>query len=606
MKLFIKRGGKLKDIKDLIESLRGEYGEVEAFKYCDLVFNSDQRVAIKTKQACARFIRDLVRDDIRYTYNKKESKKIGMLLTTLIDYETRKPFTPALFQYFIFQQMAWEDSEGLGRYRDFYISLARKQGKSLLVAYILIYQFLLGKYPEYNRQLYITSNTEDQAINMFDMIKDILRDLMKKDTKLGKVIKITKDEILDESTGSVIRTFANNPNSMDSYKPLVAVLDEYALMKNGERIYGALQTGMGMNKYGMMVMVSTVSDNLNSAMYKDYLYITDLLDGKVKDDEYFAFVAELEDESEIEDERNWVKANPLLLEEGFKERAYRNLKRTVDKARNSNKKAMDIITYKNFNIWGKSTSTRYLDYWGWEGASLDYYRKYRKKVRIGVDLSERSDLTSVSFVFADDEFIYIDTHSFVADMTPEGSKKHSALEVKSGTDQFDYIKASEEGHVTISEGLISYREVWEYIEDYIRDYELEVEGIYYDRYNINAFVKSYLYDGIGDNLLSYLVEVPQNFMNLSEPIKEFRSNLQEGRLKHSNNSVMNYCVKNATLREYQGQYLIEKPASDLKIDALAATINAFKPLVGHQFEEIVDQTSIEGFLDDLRSGNFSF
>ncbi len=50
-----------------------------------------------------------------------------------------------------------------------YISMARKQGKSLIVSGMSVNELLFGQYPKFNRQIYVASSTYKQAQTIFKM-----------------------------------------------------------------------------------------------------------------------------------------------------------------------------------------------------------------------------------------------------------------------------------------------------------------------------------------------------------------------------------------------------------------------------------------------------
>nr|WGD65942.1 terminase large subunit [Bacillus subtilis] len=55
---------------------------------------------------------------------------------------------------------AWRNKEtGFRRFTKAYISMARKGGKSVLVAGLSLYELIYGEAPKFDRQIYATANS---------------------------------------------------------------------------------------------------------------------------------------------------------------------------------------------------------------------------------------------------------------------------------------------------------------------------------------------------------------------------------------------------------------------------------------------------------------
>lgn len=598
-------------VEELLDELRGKYGETSSFKYCEEVFLGEARASIKTKQGCKRFLRDLKlseEGESNYYFDVKEANSLEGMGRLLVDPTTRKPFTPALFQLYILQQLAWyRKVDKARRYRKMYISLGRKQGKSLIVAFMIVYEFLFGKVPEYEREIVLTSRSEDQAKKIFTQIKTILSVLVSNTESLKGRLKLGTQVIYDEKSGSTITYYSSNPDNIDSTNPVMGVVDEYAEAKNGKEMYERIQSGMTYQKNGLMIAVSTVSGNLNSPMFEDYKYVEKVLNDDIDSDREFIYIAELDSDEEWRDKDNWSKSAPLLLEEGFREHAMDTIMEDIKKA--EEKGDMTTLMTKTFNRWGKSNENRYLNYNQWEDSVKEEDVDIRgKKVHVGLDLSERNDLTSLGFVIEAGDHLYVDGHSFVANtgytkgktMAEKRLNAEQEIKKKGNRDEFDYLKAEELGHVTISKGTIDYKEVIGYIEKYVEENELELVGVYYDPWGMTKFITDMRVMGVEFPL----VEVGQRMSILSEPIKEFRVNLVDGYIKHSDNSVLNYSVKNAVVKESNGELMLDKPSANLKIDALASVINAYSELIGYMFDVGESYNGLSDLDKILQEGGF--
>ena len=594
----------LEEGRRLVEKLKDEYELIGAFKYCEVVFFGEEETAVKTKQSCLRFLRALdEQDSSEYKFDKDLAIRMHKFASILRLKKSNDYFRPSLYQLYILQQVAWRDSEGIRKYNKYYISMGRKQGKSYVVAIQVLFEFLLGEIPERNQEIILTSRSENQAKLIYGMVSDMLRGLIKDGASFGgrlvkDIISLKKGMIENLDNGGKIEFYASEADSVDGTEPDLGIIDEYALMKNGKAMRTAIETGQTYIKNSLLIMLSTVSDDLNSDMYKEYGLVTKILNGEHESERYFIFIAELDEYEEWKEKKNWSKANPLLLDESIKEGAMEAIERMISDDMAKGQPVNSIVT-KSFNMWGKTTKERYLDYDIWEDSVKEGFNKKGRTVYIGLDLSERSDLTGISFLFEAGTYIYIDSHAFVAGRKQDKGAEY--LKVKSNADQFDYIEASKEGDITISENLIDYDEVWAYIYDYIEEHNLKVKGLYFDP----RFVAKFLSMQPDREVKIPLEYVRQDFDTISEPLVEFKDNLIDGRIRHSNNSFLNYCVKNANMKNYRNGYLIEKPSESLRIDSLDATITGYVDLVEYDFTSS-NETGYEKLLKEINSGTFSF
>ncbi|MCE4957264.1 terminase TerL endonuclease subunit [Macrococcoides caseolyticum] len=344
------------------------------------------------------------------------------------------------------------------------------------------------------------------------------------------------------------------------------ILDEFGEMKD-TTMYERLKTGMGQQENPLTLIVSTAGSNLNNPMYsEEYQYITKLLNGEIQDENYFVYCAELDDETEMKDESKWIKAMPLLESETKRDVIMRNIK--TDIKEQEQKGNMTAIKIKNFNMWQNNMDNEdsFVSIKKWEDNVIDKPNIKGSDCWIGVDLSRLHDITAVSMVHKIDGDLYCDTHGFFG---YEGS-----IELKSQRDKIDYEKLIELGYGTLTNsesGVIDYRQVTDFIIKYAKDNELNVKGVFYDRNLANEWITD-----MTERARQFkLIEVAQSMIGLSETIKQFRYDVLQNRVKHSNNELLNIAVRNAVVKTVNDNVLINKKMNRKKIDSIVALINAY-------------------------------
>ncbi|UXV35965.1 phage terminase family protein [Staphylococcus sp. IVB6181] len=552
--------------------------------YAEKVLSGDILVSEKNYAVAERHLNDLKHPPEGCYWDAKKANKAIKFIEMLPDPKTNQPMPLMLFQKFIVGSIyGWRREGGFRRYTKGYISMARKQGQSLIVAGMSLNELLFGQYPKFNRQIYVSSSTYKQAQTIFKMASQQIKLLRSKSDFIRKSTDVRKTDLAHIDSTSVFEPLSNNPDAVDGKDPTVAILDELASMPDDE-MYSRFKTGMTLQKNPLTLLISTAGDNLNSQMYQEYKYITKILSGEVKADNYFVYCAEMDSEEEVNDESKWIKAMPLLESDEHRDTILRNIKSDIQDELEKGTSFHKILI-KNFNLWQANKEDSLININEWEAIEVnrDNYNLYGKDVYIGVDLSRLDDLTSVGFIFpTDDGDMLIDSHSFIGLRT--------TLEQKSKRDKINYEKLinTSEAEVTTSEsGMIDYKRVIEYIFDIVEEYRLNVKALCYDPWNAQSFVTT-----LESMVVDWpLIEVGQSFRSLSQPIKQFRMWVAEKTIKHFGNNLLTIAVNNAVLI-YDGEdnVKINKKMNRQKIDPIISVITAFSEASMHEFE--VDWSSI--------------
>lgn len=552
--------------------------------YAKKVVSGDILASKKNIAVAQRHLDDLKNAPLDCYFDVDQANKAIKFIEMLPDPKTNQPMPLMLFQKFIVGSIyGWRRRGGFRRFTKAYISMARKQGKSLIVSGMSLNELLFGQYPKYNRQIYVSSSTYKQAQTIFKMASQQIKLLRSKSDLIRKSTEARKTDLAHITSESVFEPLSNNPDAVDGKDPTVAILDELASMPDDE-MYSRFKTGMTLQKNPLTLLISTAGDNLNSQMYQEYKYINNILSGEVKADNYFVYCAEMDSEDEVNDESLWIKAMPLLESDEHRDTILRNIKADIQDELEKGTSFHKILI-KNFNLWQANKEDSLINIREWENAEIekDVSKIYGSDVYIGIDLSRLDDLTSVGFLFPqEDKTMLIDSHSFIGLRT--------TLEQKSKRDKIDYQKVIHNGEAETTRspsGMIDYRQVIEFIADIIDKYNLNVKAVCYDPWNAQSFITT-----LETMMIDWdLIEVGQNFKQLSQPIKEFRMWIAERRLKHFGNDLLTIAVNNAVLTfDYEDNVKIDKRINRQKIDPIISIITAFSEARMHEFE--IDWSSI--------------
>jgi len=530
--------------------------------YAEDVIDGRITACRKHRLACERFIRDIERsqaDDFPYEFDAEELYRFyrwARMFKHTKGVLAGQPIELTDFQLFIVGNIfCWKRKEsGLRRFRKAYIQLARKNTKSQLLALIASYECFIS--PEQS-EIYIAGWGREQSSIVYN---EILSQIHAADLLKGKFTD-SYGRIRHLKSGSIIQPLSKEARKTgDGKNPSLAIIDEYHVHETSE-IYDVLVSGMVARANPLIVIITTAGFDLDTPCFTEYQYVSDVLDpdSPIENEEYFVMICELDKDDDVKDERNWIKANPIVAtyEEGM---AF--LRGELQAALDVPEKMRNFLT-KNMNLWVDHKDNGYMPMNEWRACAIS--GKIDLDVRecyIGVDLSKKIDLTSIGGVIPlGDGRFYVWSHSFIPEDT---------LAAKRKTDKFPYDLCVKEGWLTVTPGaVVDYRFIQEYIKRLEAENLWSIREICYDPYNATQFAQEMESDGYT------CVEIRQGIRTLSEPTKFLRELVLSRRLLHDDNRLLNWAVGNAVVRQdHNENIMLDKDKSTDRIDPIAAVVNA--------------------------------
>ncbi|KZU85519.1 terminase large subunit [Lactiplantibacillus plantarum] len=563
--------------------------------YCNKVLSGEIVANEKIKLACQRELNDRERinndDDFNYYFDNKQATK-AIKFMSLIPKTDGTKLEMALFQKWLIGSLyGWrEKNTGNRRYNKAFISMARKNSKTYVASCIAIASLLLENKPAKNRQVLFVSNALKQAKIGYNMVSSELRQVVKLSPALRSTLDIKKKQITKLDDDSFIVPVAGKAETLDGFNPTTAIIDEYHQASNHD-IYNVIKSGMGQQKNGILCIISTSGFNLKGAMFEDYQVMTDILNGKQANDRQFVAIWELDSREEVNDQDNWIKANPLFEVPSVKQLMAENLSNDVATARQQGDLVPVLV--KQFNMWYQSNEDSFISHDEWAKTIVEKPDIHGKRVVFGIDLSKSNDLTSVSWIIPqDDGTYYCDSHSWVA-------TKYGLLE-KERTDGINYQALADIGECSITpleSGVIDYQSVFDFIKRMVTENDLKVEAITYDPWSFGYLLGQFEAESWP------LVETAQNNRVLSFPTKQFKEQILERKIVHPANNLLSIAVDNSVLiYDSTGNCRINKMKNNNKIDPLAALMNAWT----YVSKELIEGTDNEADNEFYTSDEFTF
>lgn len=511
-------------------------------------------------KATERFLDEYNNPDSRYFIDEADLKKITGL-TKLINMATGlKAGTPthdaiAPFQwFFLVNALCWKhkDNPTKRRYEKSVLLIARKSGKSFLVALIFILLLLIE--PEYSEFYSVAPDRELSGI-----VKKEVEQTIEKSPKIQKYFYITKGRVECTLTKSVYVPLATSENRMDGRKANVFVADEVGALRTRYPIDAMQSSQMNMvNRTG--ILISTAYESLNNPMTEEVEYAEKVLNGLVPDETLFALLYKPDDSKDWTSDKSLIEANPLVtdLPENLE---YLKKQRNTALELTSAKK--NFLT-KHMNIFVDGDDAEvYITTDDLKLCMIDDYDWTGREVYVGVDLSQTTDNTAISMVTYDAEL-----DEYVAKAWAFIPEDNAANKTK--IERVDYFMMRDNGYAFFcGDKVISHRYVEDFVLSLEEKYGVSIRGIGYDRYNCISSANRWYEAGLDT------VEVKQHSSILHPATKLVKERVLKQSFKYIKNQLLEINFSNA--REVQDTNLntyVNKKKSIGKIDMVVSVLNA--------------------------------
>lgn len=299
-----------------------------AIDYANKVVSGDIVAGDDVINACKRFQNDLKRKDIELRM-RDPNLAIAIMEKTLVHKQGEtldgepllgKPLILEPFQVFIVVNLLgwYYTGTNVRRYKEAYIMLARKNGKTTLIAGIAWAVAIIQR--KSGSVVYMVANALKQAMQAFNFLKFSLEyrhldsqfDI--KDNSFEHSIKYQFRKADGTPDGTLeIQAMPANPDRQDSFNSNFTIADEVAAYKNPAQYNRFKEAGKAYTNK-LIIGITTAGDDMNSFGYGRMEYAVKVASGIVEDDSLFSFVARADqDEKGNVDYLNPIqhqKANP--------------------------------------------------------------------------------------------------------------------------------------------------------------------------------------------------------------------------------------------------------------------------------------------------------
>ena len=194
----------------------------------------------------------------------------------------------------------------------FFWTMARGAGKNGIISTLLAY-FVSSLHGVNEYNVAVVANSEKQAKKSFMDIHNMLnRNPLLTDRQTGEFIN-NKAQITNSETYSTIEYLTSNAETKDSFAHGVVIFDEIHQYENYD-IVNVLTDGLGKVQPPRTFFISTNGYVREGVYDKELDKARKVLQNTKFESRIFPWLCTLDEKSEVEDEINWQKSNPMFHE----------------------------------------------------------------------------------------------------------------------------------------------------------------------------------------------------------------------------------------------------------------------------------------------------
>lgn len=447
------------------------------------------------------------------------------------------------------------DAEGKRQFREVFLVVGRKNGKTLLAAAVAEYcAFLDG---EYGGRIYFAAPKLEQANLCFEAFHQMIIH----EPELDRMAQKRRTDIYIEANNTTAKPLAFNARKSDGLNISLCIADECASWAGdaGLKYYEVIKSSVGARTQPMIFSITT-SGYENEGIYDELTKrSTRFLLGDSKETRLLPILYMIDDIGKWDDIEELRKSMPNLgvsVSEDY-------MREEIAIAQGSLSKKTEFIT--KYACLKQNSSQAWLEAQVVDGCSGDALRldDFRSCYCVaGIDLSQTTDLTAATIVVEKEGELYVFAHFWLP------SEKMDEATARDGLPYQMYIAR---GLLSPSgENFVDYQDCYRWLVDMVEKYEILPLKVGYDRYSAQYLIQDLEQYGFqcdsvhqGDNLWIVL--------------QEMEGLMKDGKVHIGDNDLLKIHLLNSAIKmnNERGRGRLVKINPAMHIDGTAALADAF-------------------------------
>lgn len=468
---------------------------------------------------------------------------------------------------FIQTLFGWVDKKTrLRRFREFFLLVARKNGKSFLSACIMVYMLVADG--EAGAQCVSIATKYDQAAIVYKTARKIIE----QDADLSALVVPIIGGMEFKLTNSTMKALASKSKTLDGLNLHYCSCDELHAQED-RNLYDVTKQGMKARKQPIFGTITTAGFAREGIYDELYEYARSVAMGTVADAHLLPVLYTLDDRAEWIDPDAWAKANPGLGT--IKSR--QQLADDVERAKHD-PSCLPSLLVKDFNVQENSAAS----WLPWavlknETVAEADYLNHTYAIG-GCDLSATTDLTCATLLIRrpEDPQFYVLQQYFLPKARVE-QVEHQ------GRKEAPYRLWAQQGWLTLCDGAtVDYNDVTEWFVSMVQERDIRPLWVCYD-----AALSGYWVPQMTD--MGFEMErIRQGPVTWTYPMKRMKGLFEDHRIVYQNNPILRWCLSNTAAKSSNQRGIDsiqpEKITANRRIDGTVSLLNAMTGYYNHEDE----------------------
>lgn len=438
--------------------------------------------------------------------------------------------------------------DGTRQYRQGYIEIPKKNGKSTLLAGISLYVLLADG--ENGAEVYGAASDREQAGIIYREAASMVRS----SPSLSRVLEVvdSRKSIVHKASNSFYRVLSADAFRAEGLNIHCLLFDELHAQRGDRRLWDALRYGGAARRQPLVLSITTAGEyNKSHLWFEQHDYAERCIADPTFDPSFFGCIYAADREDDWQKPKVWHKANPSLGETISEE----SFAADCREAANSTTKLSSFLRYR-LNI-PTTTETRWVRP-DQIGACMAPHEQplAGRDCWCGLDLASTFDTSAfIAWFPGEDGIVDVYAHFWMPAENAVQREKE---------DRVPYSQWERDGWLTLTDGkstdyAVIKRDIMAFCDEH------HCRQIAIDRWNATMLSQELMAEGLP------VVMFGQGFASMSAPTKRLEALLVDGKLRLANNALLSWQLGNAAVQmDAASNVKLSKAKSTERIDGAVA------------------------------------